>query len=115
LIENGWRVLFTRCTDLVQKLQAAQRDLQVDAAIAKLDQYHLLILGDVAYVSKDQSETSVMFELYATRFRRQSLSNISNQPYGEWHRILLDQSVAVVVVDHFVHHAAIFGMKAESY
>lgn len=27
LIENGWRVLFTRTTDLVQKLQAARRNL----------------------------------------------------------------------------------------
>src|SRR3954451_21502596 len=37
LIESGWRVLFTRSTDLVQKLQAARRDLQLEAAIAKLD------------------------------------------------------------------------------
>ncbi len=27
LIENGWRVLFTRTTDLVQKLQVARREL----------------------------------------------------------------------------------------
>ena len=26
LVENGWRVLFTRTTDIVQKLQAARRD-----------------------------------------------------------------------------------------
>ncbi len=44
LVENGWRVLFTRTTDLVQKLQSARRDLQLEAAIAKLDKYHLLIL-----------------------------------------------------------------------
>jgi DNA replication protein DnaC len=27
LVENGWRVLFARTTDLVQKLQVARRDL----------------------------------------------------------------------------------------
>jgi DNA replication protein DnaC len=43
LIEKGWRVLFTRTTDLVQKLQIARRDLVLEAAIAKLDKYHLLI------------------------------------------------------------------------
>ena len=36
LVENGWRVLFTRTTDLVQKLQAARRDLALESAIAKL-------------------------------------------------------------------------------
>ena len=30
LIENGWRVLFTRTTDLVQKLQTARRDLALE-------------------------------------------------------------------------------------
>ena len=37
LVENGWRVLFTRTTDLVQQLQAARRDLALESAIAKLD------------------------------------------------------------------------------
>src|ERR1700676_707853 len=67
LIEKGWRVLFTRTTDLVQKLQIARRDLALEAAIAKLDKYHLLILDDLAYVTKDQAETSVLFELISAR------------------------------------------------
>ncbi|MFX6040437.1 ATP-binding protein, partial [Acinetobacter baumannii] len=37
LIESGWRVLFTRTSDLVQKLQVARRELGLEAAIAKLD------------------------------------------------------------------------------
>jgi DNA replication protein DnaC len=59
LVEKGWRVLFTRTTDLVQKLQIARRDLGLEAAIAKLDKYHLLILDDLAYVAKDQRRTSM--------------------------------------------------------
>jgi len=48
LVENGWRVLFTRTTDLVQRLQIARRELTLEAAIAKLDKYHLLVLDDLA-------------------------------------------------------------------
>jgi DNA replication protein DnaC len=58
LIENGYRVLFTRTTDLVQKLQQARRDLLLESAMAKLDKFHLLILDDITYVTKDQAETS---------------------------------------------------------
>jgi DNA replication protein DnaC len=47
LIQNGYRILFTRTTDLVQKLQQARRDLAIEAAIAKLDKFHLLILDDI--------------------------------------------------------------------
>ncbi len=55
LIENGWRVLFTRTTDLVQKLQVARRELQLESAIDKLNKYDLLILTDLDYVTKDQA------------------------------------------------------------
>jgi DNA replication protein DnaC len=47
LVEKGYRVLFTRTTDLVQKLQQARRDLLLESAIAKLDKSHLLILDDI--------------------------------------------------------------------
>ncbi|CDZ55084.1 Transposase-associated ATP-binding protein, putative, partial CDS, partial [Neorhizobium galegae bv. officinalis] len=52
LIENGWRVMFTRTTDLVQKLQVARRELQLESAIDKLNKFDLLILDDLAYVTK---------------------------------------------------------------
>ena len=84
LVENGWRVLFARTTDLVQRLQIARRDLALEAAIAKLDKYHLLILDDLAYVTKDQAETSVLFELIGARYERRSLLVTANQPFGEW-------------------------------
>jgi len=73
LVENGWRVLFTRTSDLVQRLQIARRELALEGAIAKLDKYHLLILDDIAYVSKDQAETSVLFELIGSRYERRSM------------------------------------------
>ncbi len=115
LVENGWRVLFTRTTDLVQRLQIARRELALEAAIAKLDKYHLLILDDLAYVTKDQAETSVLFELISARYEQRSLLITANQPFGEWGKIFPDQAMTVAVVDRLVHHATIFEMNVESY
>src|ERR1700731_2709428 len=113
--ENGWRVLFTRTTDLVQRLQIARRELALEAAIAKLEKFHLLILDDIAYVTKDQAETSVLFELISARYERRSLLITANQPFGEWGKIFPDQAMTVAVVDRLVHHATIFEMNVESY
>ena len=115
LVENGWRVLFTRTTDLVQRLQIARRDLALEAAIAKLDKYHLLILDDLAYLTKDQAETSVLFELIGARYERRSLLVTANQPFGQWGKIFPDQAMTLAVVDRLVHHATIFEMNVESY
>jgi len=115
LIENGWRVLFTRTTDLVQKLQVARRELQLEAAIAKLDKFDLLILDDLAYVTKDQAETSVLFELISARYERRSIMITANQPFGEWNRVFPDPAMTLAAVDRLVHHATIFEMNVESY
>ncbi|RWR27324.1 hypothetical protein D2T31_16860 [Sinirhodobacter populi] len=115
LIENGWRVLFARTTDLVQKLQVARRELQIEAAIAKLDKFDLLILDDLAYVTKDQAETSVLFELISARYERRSIMITANQPFGEWNRVFPDPAMTLAAVDRLVHHATIFEMNVESY
>ena len=115
LIENGWRVLFTRTTDLVQRLQTARRDLVLESALAKLDKFHLLILDDLAYVTKDQAETSVLFELISARYERRSMLITANQPFGEWGKIFPDPAMTLAAVDRLVHHATIFELNVESY
>ena len=115
LIDNGWRVLFSRTSDLVQRLQVARRELALESALAKLDKYHLLILDDIAYISKDQAETSVLFELSAARYERRSLAITANQPFGEWGKIFPDQAMTIAAIDRLVHHATIFEMNVDSY
>jgi DNA replication protein DnaC len=115
LIENGWRVLFARTTDLVQRLQVARRELALESTVAKLDKYHLLILDDLAYVTKDQAETSVLFELISARYERRSVLITANQPFGEWNRIFPDPVTTLAAVDRLVHHATILELNVESY
>ena len=115
LVENGYRVLFTRTTDLVQRLQVARRELALESQLARLDRYHLLILDDLAYVQKDQAETSVLFELISARYERRSLLITANQPFGEWNKVFPDETTAVAAVDRLVHHATILEMNVESY
>ena len=115
LIESGYRVLFTRTTDLVQRLQVARQNLSLEATIEKLDKYHLIVLDDLCYVRKDQAETSALFELIAARYERRSLLVTSNQPFGEWTSVFPDAAMTLAAVDRLVHHAVILEMNVESY
>ena len=115
LVENGYRVLFTRTTDLVQRLQSARQALALESAIDKLDKYDLLILDDLSYVNRDQAETSVLFELIAARYERRSLLITANQPFGEWTTVFPDNAMTLAAIDRLVHHAVILEMNVESY
>ena len=115
LVENGWRVLFTRTSDLVQRLQVARRELALESAIAKLNRYDLQILDDIAYVCRDQAETSVLFELISARYERRSMLVTANQPFGEWGKIFQDPAMTLAAIDRLVHHSTILEMNVESF
>jgi DNA replication protein DnaC len=115
LIEAGHSVLFTRTTDLVQRLQAARRDLALPTLLTKLDRIDCLILDDLGYVRKDQSETSILFELIAERYEHRSLIITCDRPFADWNSIFTDQTMTIAAIDRLVHHATILEFGSESY
>jgi DNA replication protein DnaC len=115
LIDVGRRVLFTRCSDLVQRLQAARRDLRLPQELTKLDRFDLLILDDLSYVRRDQAETSVLFELIAERYERKSLAITANTPFSQWGEVFVEPAMTLAAVDRLVHHSTILEMNVESY
>jgi DNA replication protein DnaC len=115
LIEAGRRVYFARCSDLVQKLQAARRDLRLPQEMTKLDRFDLLVLDDLSYVRRDQAETSVLFELIAERYERKSLAITANTPFSQWNEVFVEPAMTVAAVDRLVHHSTILEMNVESY
>ena len=115
LIDTGRRVLFCSTTDMVQKLQAARRDLSLPAMLDKLDKFDLIVLDDLSYVRKDQVETSALFELIAHRYERHSLAITANQPFSAWDNVFPDPAMTVAAIDRLVHHSTIIEMNGESY
>ena len=115
MIELGIRCLFTSTTALVQKLQFAKQQYKLPEMLAKLARYPLIILDDIGYVKKEETETSVLFELIADRYESGSLIITANQPFAEWDRIFPDNMMAVAAVDRLIHHATVISIKEESF
>jgi DNA replication protein DnaC len=115
LVMNGFRVFFSRTTELVQKLQTAKKGLTLSSMLEKLDKYDCLILDDFAYVRKDEFETSVLFELICERYESKSMLITCSQPFKDWDQIFVDKQMAVAAVDRLVHHATILEIEGESY
>lgn len=107
MIEQGIRCLFTSTTDIVQKMQAAKQQFKLPDMLARLARYPLIILDDIGYAKKDETETSVLFELIAQRYENHSLIITANQPFSEWHTIFPDNMMAVAAVDRLIHHATV--------
>jgi DNA replication protein DnaC len=74
-----------------------------------------ILLDDLAYVAKDQAETSVLFELISARYELRSILITANQPFGDWNNIFPDPAMTLAAVDRLVHHSTIFELNVESY
>ena len=103
-----------RTTDLVQRLQTARRELERERMLRSLDTFHLLIRDDFSDLSRDEAETTVLFELIAVRYERRSLMITANQPFSAGDRLFPDETTAVAAVDRLCHKAVILEMNAES-
>lgn len=115
MVEFGKRVKFYSALALVQQLQQAKLQLQLQSLLKKLDRFDLLVLDDLGYVKKSEAETSVLFELIAHRYERKSLLITANQPFSQWDAIFTDSMMTVAAVDRLVHHALIVEIQTQSY
>jgi hypothetical protein len=57
LVDRGYRVLFTRTSQVVQRQPAARRDLRLPCELAKLDRFDLLILDALRHGPAGQAGT----------------------------------------------------------
>ena len=83
--------------------------------MTRLDKYRVLIIDDIGYVRKTDSETQVLFEFIAHRYESGSLIITSNQPFSQWDQIFPDTIMTIAAIDRIIHHATIIEIDSESY
>jgi len=116
IVRHGFRVLFVGAFALVQRLLAAKAALRVDAELARLDRFDLVILDDIGYVQQSRDEMEVLFAFLGERYERRSLVITSNLVFSQWDRIFKDAMTTAAAVDRLVHHADIVELnQTESY
>ena len=115
LIEQGKRVLFICCSQLVQDLLIAKRDLSMSKVLQKLSRYDAVIIDDIGYVQHSRQEMEVLFTFMADRYERGSLMITSNLPFSKWEQIFKDPMTAAAAIDRLVHHSVILELNIESY
>lgn len=115
LIEQGRRVLFISCSQLVQELLIAKRELLMSKALKKLSRYDAVIIDDIGYVQHSRQEMEVLFTFLADRYERGSLMITSNLPFSKWEQIFKDPMTAAAAIDRLVHHSVILELNINSY
>lgn len=115
LIENNIRIKWFNANELLQQLQNHKKELQLMKYLSQLDKYRTIIVDDIGYIKKTESESSVLFEFIAHRYESGSLIITSNQAFSQWDQIFPDNIMTVAAIDRLIHHASVIEIDTESY
>jgi len=115
LIGKGVRVKFSSTIAMVQNLQKAKRDFTLIDELSKLDKYQVLVLDDIGYIKKTETESNLLFELIAHRYESGTIIITANQPFDQWDNIFQDNMMTVAAIDRLIHHATIIQCDADSF
>ena len=113
--QAGHRVLFATAVDWVNRLSAAHHAGTLEATLARLVRYQVLIVDEVGYLPFDAESANLFFQLVSARYERASMILTSNKPFGRWGEVFGDANVAAAMIDRLVHHAEVVNLKGDSY
>src|ERR1700749_475 len=113
--QAGHRVLFATASQWVDRLAAAHAAGKLQAELARLARYPLLVIDEVGYIPFEPEAANLFFQLVSGRYERASLIVTSNKPFGRWGEAFVDDTVAAAMIDRLVHHADVIALKGDSY
>ncbi|MFJ4977738.1 IS21-like element helper ATPase IstB [Streptomyces coeruleorubidus] len=111
--QAGHRVLFATAAEWAARLSDARAAGRLDAELAALDEYPLLIVDEVGYTPFDAATAGLFFRLVAHRYERASLIVTGDRPPGRWDEVF--GASAPALVDRLAHHADVVRLDGDSY
>lgn len=112
---QGRRVRFFTAATLVNRLEEAQKQYQLERLLLQLDRTELLICDELGYLSFSRAGAELLFQVFADRYERASLLITTNLPFSEWGQIFQGERMTAALLDRLTHRCQIFEMNGESY
>lgn len=112
---QGKRVRFFTAAHLVNQLEEAQKQYQLDRFLSRMDKTDLLVVDELGYLSFSRTGAELLFQVFADRYERASILLTSNLPFGEWVQIFQGERMTAALLDRLTHRCHIFEMNGPSY
>ena len=113
---EGHAVLFAGAIEVINDLQAAQKNGGLKRALKKYLRPAIVILDEVGYLPIDQKGADLLFQVISQRYERGSILLTTNKPFKQWASIFNnDSTIASAVLDRLLHHAETIVIEGASY
>lgn len=114
-IEQGYCVLFTTLSTMLEDLYMARADNSFRQKLKRYTQPDLLIIDELGLKKLNQTSVDDFYEVIAKRYETNSTIITSNKQFDEWGSVLFDPVLATAILDRFVHHCSFVLIEGDSY
>jgi DNA replication protein DnaC len=113
--EQGKRVRYATCAQLVNELAEAADDRRLSRLVARYGRLDLLCLDELGYVKLDARGSELLFQILTEREEKSSVALATNLPFSEWGQVVPDPRLVGAIVGRVTFNAHIIETGTESY
>ena len=113
--QNRNSTYFINCNDLIANLKKANSENRFINRINHYAKYKVLVIDEVGFLPVDPEGANMLFQLINKRYEKHSTIITTNKPFGKWHEIFGDVTLANAILDRLLHHSHIININGNSY
>jgi DNA replication protein DnaC len=114
-IEQGYSVMFTSLSDMMEELYLSRADNSFRQKLKKYTSPDALIIDEFGLKKLNQTSVDDLYEVISKRYEINSTIITSNKEFSEWGHVLFDPVLASAILDRFVHHCNFVSIDGDSY
>lgn len=113
--KNRDSTYFINCNDLISNLKKANSENRFMNRLNHYAKYKVLIIDEMGFLPIDSEGANMLFQLINKRYENHSTIITTNKPFGKWHEIFGDVTLANAILDRLLHHSHIININGNSY
>lgn len=111
----GHRVIFTTAAQLLLDLGGQDSARGLDRRLRHYEKAKLLCVDEVGYLSYDNRNADLLFQLINRRYEKKSVVLTTNLAFSAWPEIFPNAACTTALIDRVIHHADVIKIEGDSY
>jgi DNA replication protein DnaC len=113
---TGQTVLFTTAAQLLLDLGGQESSRSLDRRLRHYcSQTSLLVIDEIGYLSYDNRNADLLFQVVTRRYEKKSLVVTTNLAFADWPTVFPNAACTTALIDRLVHHSEIIKIEGKSY
>ena len=114
LCEEGFSVKFYTACGLVNALEEAKAEHQLNKLMKSILKPQLLVIDELGFVPFTENGARLLFDVFARRYEHGSIAVSTNLSFEKWVQIFGSVELTAALIDRFTHKAHNFVYEGDS-